>query len=155
MVKADAWQSHCAFVRLRKTGTRIGIAPECVHIAWYFFLRGILHCNSYTRSWDSQLQKCRTDVRRRRRRRKRWRRRSATDSSVQENNYRELVRNKWQSSNLEIACLSRSYESLESWLLGNDSTSASYFRLRERHPVLSTLSHAWRTFLFRDRFAQL
>lgn len=64
-------------------------------------------------------------------RRRRWRRGSAAQgSSVQENNYYELVRNKRQSSNLEIACLSRSYESLESWLLGNDSTSAStsYFR---------------------------
>lgn len=153
MVKADAWQSHCAFVRLRKTGARIGIAPECIPRDT-FFLRGILHRGSHTRSWDSQLQKCRTDVRRRRRRR-RWRRRSATGRSVQKNNYRELVRNKRQSSNLEIARLSRSYESLESWLLGNDSTSADYFRLRERHPVLSTLSHAWRTFLFRDRFEQL
>lgn len=104
------------------------IFVHLTYTAWYFFFAAFQSAPWSPYAWGSQLEKCRTDVWRGRRRR--WRRSSAAGSSVHKNNYCELVRNKRQSSNLEIACLSRSYKSLESWLLGNDSTSTSagYFR---------------------------
>lgn len=64
MVKADAWQIHCAFVRLRETGARIEIVLEYVYRVILFFydipictvvptcVREIRSCKNAERMYD-------------------------------------------------------------------------------------------------------